>query len=59
MDLKRNLVRAAVAGTHAVRQAVPGTAPAAIDPVINIVPRHEGEARRSASTTTASGRPGT
>ncbi len=44
MDLKRNLVRAAVAGTHAVRQAVPGTRTAAIDPVINIVPRHDGEA---------------
>ena len=44
MDLKRNLVRAAIAGTHAVRAAVPGTRVAAIDPVIHIVPRHEHEA---------------
>lgn len=44
MDLKRNLVRAAIAGTRAVRDAVPGTRCAAIDPVIHIVPRHPGEA---------------
>lgn len=44
MDLKRNLIRAAVAATHAVRQAAPGARFAAIDPVINIVPRHPGEA---------------
>lgn len=44
MDLKRNLVRAAIAGTHAVRAATPGARFAAVDPVINIVPRHEGEA---------------
>jgi hypothetical protein len=44
MDLKRNLVRAAVAGTRAVRDAVPGTRFAAIDPVINIVPREPAEA---------------
>lgn len=44
MDLKRNLVRAAIAGTRTVRDAVPGTRCAAIDPVIHIVPRHPGEA---------------
>lgn len=44
MELKRNLIRAAVAGTHAVRAAAPGTRTAAIDPVINIVPRRAGEA---------------
>ena len=44
MDLKRNLVRAAIAGTHAVRAAAPGTRCAAIDPVINIVPREPAEA---------------
>ena len=44
MDLKRNLVRAAVADTHAVRAAAPGTRTAAIDPVINIVPRFPEEA---------------
>ncbi|MGG5810798.1 hypothetical protein [Falsiroseomonas sp. CW058] len=44
MDLKRNLVRAAIAGTRAVRDAAPGTRCAAIDPVINIVPREPAEA---------------
>jgi hypothetical protein len=44
MELKRNLVRAAVAGTRAMREAAPGTRTAAIDPVINIVPRHPEEA---------------
>ncbi len=44
MELKRNLVRAAIAGTRAVRDAAPGSRFAAIDPVINIVPRHPGEA---------------
>jgi beta-glucosidase/6-phospho-beta-glucosidase/beta-galactosidase len=44
MELKRNLVRAAIAGTRAVREAVPGTRCAAIDPVIHIVPRHPAEA---------------
>jgi hypothetical protein len=44
MDLKRNLIRAAAAATRAVRQVAPGARFAAIDPVINIVPRHPGEA---------------
>ena len=44
MDLKRNLVRAAIAGTHAVRDAVRGTRTTAIDPVIHIVPRTPEEA---------------
>ena len=38
-ELKRQLVRAALAGTAAAKAAVPGTAAFAIDPVINVVPR--------------------
>lgn len=38
-ELKRQLVRAALAGTAAARAAVPGTRVFAIDPAINIVPR--------------------
>jgi hypothetical protein len=38
-ELKRQLVRAALAGTAAARAAVPGTRVLAIEPVINIVPR--------------------
>ncbi|RKK05665.1 beta-glucosidase [Pseudoroseomonas wenyumeiae] len=37
--LKRQLVRAALAATHATREAAPGTRVLAIDPLINIVPR--------------------
>jgi hypothetical protein len=37
--LKRQLVRAALAGTRATREAAPGARILAIDPVINIVPR--------------------
>jgi hypothetical protein len=48
MDLKRNLVRAAVAGTRAVRDVAPGARTAAIDPVINIVPREPDEAEEVA-----------
>lgn len=43
MELKRNLVRAAIAATRAVRAAAPGARFACIDPLINIVPRHAGE----------------
>lgn len=43
-ELKRNLVRAAIAATRAVRAAAPGARFACIDPLINIVPRHAGEA---------------
>ncbi len=38
-ELKRQLVRAALAGTEAVREAAPGATVFAIDPIINIVPR--------------------
>lgn len=48
MALKRNLVRAAIAGTRAVREVAPGARFAAVDPVINIVPRHPGEAEEVA-----------
>jgi beta-glucosidase/6-phospho-beta-glucosidase/beta-galactosidase len=37
--LKRQLVRAALAGTAAVRAAVPGSRAFAIDPIIHLVPR--------------------
>jgi hypothetical protein len=37
--LKRQLVRAALAGTRAVREAAPGARILAIDPIINVVPR--------------------
>jgi hypothetical protein len=42
-ELKRNLVRAAIAATRSVREAAPGARFACIDPLINIVPRHAGE----------------
>lgn len=48
MELKRNLVRAAIAGTAAAREVAPASRFAAIDPIINIVPRHEGEAEEVA-----------
>lgn len=48
MELKRNLVRAAIAGTAAARAVAPASRFAAIDPIINIVPRHEGEAEEVA-----------
>jgi hypothetical protein len=38
-ELKRQLVRAALAGTAAMRAAVPGTRAFAIEPVINVVAR--------------------
>jgi len=38
-ELKRQLVRATIAGTHAVRAAAPGARFATIDPVIHVVPR--------------------
>ena len=38
-ELKRQLVRVALAGTEAVRRAAPGATIFAIDPIINIVPR--------------------
>ncbi|MCR0985705.1 glycoside hydrolase family 1 protein [Roseomonas populi] len=38
-ELKRQLVRAALAGTRAVREAAPGARILAIDPIISIVPR--------------------
>ena len=38
-DLKRQLVRAALAGAAAARAAAPGTRVFAIDPAINVVPR--------------------
>ncbi len=38
-ELKRQLVRAALAGTAAVRTAVPGSWVSAIDPIIHITPR--------------------
>lgn len=39
IELKRQLVRAAVAGTRAVLEAAPGARILAIDPIINVVPR--------------------
>jgi hypothetical protein len=38
-ELKRQLIRAALAGTRAVREAAPGARVLAIDPIVNIVPR--------------------
>lgn len=38
MDLKRNLVRAAIAGTHAIRAVAPGTRFCTIDPIIHRYP---------------------
>ncbi|HEY8610626.1 MAG TPA: beta-glucosidase [Roseomonas sp.] len=38
-ELKMQLVRAALAGTRAVREAAPGARILSIDPIINIVPR--------------------
>lgn len=50
-ELKRQLVRAALAGTAAARAAVPGTRVMAIDPVINVVARpHADEAYARAKT---------
>jgi hypothetical protein len=40
-ELKRQLVRTAIAGTWAVREAVPGALFAAIDPIIHIAPRRD------------------
>lgn len=44
MELKRNLVRAAIAGTRAAREVAPEARFAAVDPVIHIVPREDAEA---------------
>lgn len=44
LELKRNLVRATVAATRAVRAEAPAARFACIDPLIHIVPRHAGEA---------------
>jgi len=44
LELKRNLVRASIAATQAVRAVAPGARFACIDPLIHIVPRHGGEA---------------
>jgi hypothetical protein len=38
MELKRQLVRAAIAGMYAAREAVPGTHFAIIDPIIRVLP---------------------
>jgi hypothetical protein len=38
-ELKRQLARATIAATHAVREAAPGARVLAIDPVIHVVPR--------------------
>ncbi|WP_342449501.1 glycoside hydrolase family 1 protein [Falsiroseomonas frigidaquae] len=43
LELKRNLVRASIAATQAVRAVAPGARFACIDPLIHIVPRHRGE----------------
>lgn len=48
MELKRNLVRAAIAGTAAARAVAPASRFATIDPIINIVPRHPDEAEEVA-----------
>lgn len=48
MELKRNLVRAAIAGTRAVRAVAPEARFCAVDPVINIVPREDAEAEEVA-----------
>jgi beta-glucosidase/6-phospho-beta-glucosidase/beta-galactosidase len=44
MELKRQLVRATIAGIHAVRAVSAGARFAAIDPIIHIVPRNAEEA---------------
>jgi hypothetical protein len=38
-ELKRQLARAAIATTHAVREAAPGARVLAVDPLIHVVPR--------------------
>ena len=43
-ELKTQLVRAAIAGIHALRQAAPSTRTLAIEPVIHVVARREEEA---------------
>lgn len=40
-ELKMQLVRAAIAGIHALRQAAPNTRTLAIEPVIHVVPHRE------------------
>lgn len=44
-ELKHQLVRAALAGTDAVRDAAPGSVVFAIDPIINIAPKHGADPR--------------
>ncbi len=52
-ELKRQLVRAALAGTAAMRAAVPGTRVVAIDPVINVVARLQADAAYARAKTEA------
>ena len=46
-ELKAQLARAAIAGTHAVRHAAPGTRTLAIEPLIHVVPRRAEDAARA------------
>lgn len=48
-ELKRQLVRATLAGTRAVREAAPGTRILAIDPIINIVAREDQDPAEAAA----------
>ncbi|MFC7477875.1 beta-glucosidase [Dankookia sp. GCM10030260] len=45
-ELKRQLVRAAIAGTHAVREAAPSARIAAVDPIIRVAPQSSRSAAR-------------
>jgi hypothetical protein len=51
--LKRQLVRAALAGTRAVREAAPGARILAIDPIINVVPRPDQDPAEAAGVNEA------
>jgi hypothetical protein len=50
-ELKRQLVRAAIAATDAVLEAAPGARVLAIDPLIHVVPRHGGDPGPAAEDT--------
>jgi hypothetical protein len=58
-ELKRQLARAAIAATHAVREAAPGARVLAIDPVIHVVPRRARTPGPPPPTPRRSSRPGT
>ncbi len=48
-ELKRQLARAAIAATHAVREAAPGARVLAVDPLIHVAPRRGADPRPAAA----------